>query len=360
MSNSVVISRARLVWAIVAKDFVDSLKNRKLLTNIFTVVFLVLLYRFLPVLGNADRPARVILYDAGQSPVSRELQKSEALRLRSVESYEEMLREVGIEDVRTIGLVLPTDFDQQIRAHEGIVLEAIIDHWVNVEDEVSMKSEVETELSRITDEPIELRVGRERITQADGAHAFSIALGLLIVMGLMAMLYTPQLILEEKEARTIDALQVSPATMTETLIAKGLVGGAYSIIAAIVVLIAYGQFVLHWWAMLVALFAGAFFYVSLGLLMGILLKEVKQVSLWGFIAFQPLIISMILGMFEPIPGAIKDVLRWTPTVAMGNAAAQSITASVDLGVYFLSLLIMIVWGAFFFGLDAWLVRRQER
>ena len=115
-----------------------------------------------------------------------------------------------------------------------------------------------------------------------------------------------------------------------------------------------------WWAMLAAILAGAFFYVSLGLLMGILLKEVKQVNLWGFIAFQPLIISMILGMFEPIPGAIKDVLRWSPTVAMGNAAAQSITASVDLSVYFLSLLIMIAWGAFFFGLDAWLVRRQER
>jgi ABC-2 type transport system permease protein len=360
ISSGSTVSKARLIWAIVAKDFVDSLKNRKLLTNIFVIVFLVLLYRFLPVLGSANDPVRVFLYDAGASSIVRELERSDALRLRSVESYDEMLRQVGREDVRTIGLVLPVDFDQQLNANEDVELEAIIDHWVSDEDEASMQAEVEAELTRLASTSVEVSIGRETITQADGAFAFSIALGLLVVMGMMGMMHTPQLVVEEKEGRTIDALKVSPATMTHMLIAKGLVGGAYSLLMAVAVLVAYGHLVQHWWAMIGAMLAGAFFNVSIGLILGLQLKDTRQVGLWGFIIFQPFILTTILGLFEAIPEGVRDAMRWFPTVALGNAASQSITADVDLGPYFLSLLIMIAWGVLFFGLNTWLLKRAEK
>ncbi len=360
ISSGPTVSRARLIWAIVAKDFVDSLKNRKMLTNVIVVVFLIAMYRFLPVLGSANDPARVILYDAGASSIVRELERSDALRLRSVESYDEMLRQVGRENVRTIGLVLPADFDKQINANENVELEAIIDHWVSDEDEASMRAEVEAELARLASTSVELSVGRETITQADGAFGFLISLGLLVVMGMMGMMHTPQLMVEEKEGRTIDTLKVSPATMTDLLIAKGLVGGAYSLLMAVAVLVAYGHLVQHWWAMIGAMLAGTFFNVAIGLLLGLQLKDTRQVRLWGFIIFQPIIITMILGLFEGIPEGIRNTMRWFPTVALGNAASQSITAAMDLGPYFLSLLIMVAWGALFFGLNAWLLKRAEK
>ena len=360
ISSEPAVSRTRLIWAIVAKDFVDSLKNRKMLTNIFVVVFLIAMYRFLPILGSANDPVRVMLYDASASSIVRELERSDTVRLRSVDSYDEMLRQVGRENVRTIGLVLPADFDQQVNANEDVELEAIIDHWVSDEDEASMQAEVEAELTRLTSTSVELSVGRETITQADGAFGFVISLGLLVVMGMMGMMHTPQLMVEEKEGRTIDALKVSPATMTHMLIAKGLVGGAYSLLMAVAVLVAYGHLVQHWWVMIGAMLAGAFFNVSIGMLLGLLLKDTRQVSLWGFIIFQPFILTMILGLFEAIPEGTRNAMRWFPTVAMGNAASQSITASVDLGPYFLSLFIMVAWGALFFGLNVWLIKRSEK
>lgn len=358
-SSGPAVSRARLIWAIVAKDFVDSLKNRKMLTNIFVIVFLIALYRFLPVLGSVNDPVRVFLYDAGESSIVRELERSDAVRLRSVESYDEMLRQVGREDVRTIGLVLPVDLDQQLNANESVVLEAVIDHWVTADDEAFMQAEIEAELAMLASTSVQVNIGRETITQADGVFAFSIALGLLAVMGMMGMMYTPQLVVEEKEGRTIDALKVSPATMTDMLIAKGLVGGAYSLLMAVAVLVAYGYLVQHWWAMIGAMLAGAFFNVAIGLLLGLQLKDTRQVSLWGFIIFQPLIITTIVGLFEAFPESVRNAMRWFPTVALGNAASQSITAHVDLGPYLFSLLIMIAWGALFFGLNAWLVKRAE-
>ncbi len=353
------VSKARLIWAIAVKDFVDGFKNRKLLTNTITVIFLVLLYRFLPTLGGGSDPTRLVLYDEGASSIVRELERSEEVRLRVAETYEDMVYKVGVEDMHTLGIVLPADFDQQVTTSDGLALEAIVDHWVSDEDEAYMREDVEPELTRLAGVPVQVNMVREEITQADGAFAFQIALGLLLVMGLMGMMFTPELVTQEKVSRTLDALQVSPATMTEMLIAKGFVGGTYSMLMGVFVLIAYGQFVLHWWAILLAMVAGAFFNVSIGLLLGVLLKEPKQVGLWGFIIFQPFIISMIVGMFEAVSPSIRYAMRWFPTVSMGNAAAQSITASVDLGSYSLSLLVMITWGIAFYILAAWFLRRME-
>ena len=354
------VSRARLIWAIVVKDFVDGFKNRKFLTNTISVIFLVLLYRYLPILGSGSDPTRMVLYDAGTSSIVRELERSEEVRLRVAESYDDMVYEVGIEDIHTVGVVLPAQFDELVTSNEGLVLEAIIDHWVNDKDVAYMRADVEPELTRLAGLPVQVNMVREEITQADGAYAFQIALGLLIVMGMMGLMFTPQLLIEEKAGRTLDALQVSPVTMTEMLVAKSLVGGAYSMLMGGFVLIANAQFVLHWWAILIAMLAGAFFNVSIGLLLGVLLNDQRQVGLWGFIVFQPLIITMIVGMFEGIPATIRRAMRWFPTVAMGNASGQSITASVDLGSYLLSLLVMVAWGVGFYVLTAWLLQRAER
>ena len=352
--------RARLVWAIVMKDFVDGFKNKKLMTNTITIIFLVLFYRYLPILGSGSDPTRLVLHDEGESSIVRELDQSEAVRLREVETYEEMVYQVGIEDIHTVGMVLPEDFDEQVMKGDGLMLEGVIDHWVNDDDEAYMLADIEPELSRLTGVPVHVNMVREEITQADGAYGFQIGVGLLVVMGMMGMMFTPQLIIQEKESRTMDAMQVSPATMTDMLIAKGVVGGAYALLMSVFVLLANGQFVLHWWAILIAMLAGAFFNVSIGLLLGVALTDQKQINLWGFIIFQPFIITMIVGMFEPIPNTIRSAMRWFPTVAMGRAAGQSITASVDLGSYFLSILVMIIWGAAFFGVTAFLLRRAEK
>ena len=352
-------NRARMISAIVANDLVDGLTNKKLLTNMFTIVFLVLLYRFLPVLGSGSDPTRLVLYDEGASSIVRDLDRSEEVRLRVAETYEDMVEKVGVEDMHTLGIVLSADFDQWAAASDSLTLEAIVDHWVNEEDEAYMRADVEPELTRLLGVPVRVNMVREEITQADGAYSFHIGLLLLIVLALMGMMFTTNILIQEKVSRTLDTLQVSPATMTDVLIAKGLVGGIYSMLTGAIVLFAYSQFVLHWWAILVAMLAGTFFNVSVGLLLGVIIKDPKQLNLWGFIILQPFIITMIVGTFEAIAESVRSAMRWFPTVALGNAAGQSLTASVDIGPYIVSLLVMVVWGAAFFVPAVWLQRRAE-
>ncbi len=359
-STTTRVSRLRLIWTIASKDFVDGLKRRQMINHVLTIAFLVALYRFLPVIGNANSPALLVVYDADESALVQDLSRSEAIKLRIAESYEDLRYQVGIEDRIAMGLILPADFDQRAQSGEPIEVQALIDHWVSDEDEAAMQTRIEAEIASLSGAHVELHLDRQILTRPESSFAFSIAFGLLIVMGLMGMTVTPQLIVEEKTNRTIDALRVSPITMAELLTAKVLVGAVYCILMSSAVLIAYGSFVLHWWAMIGTIICAAFFIVSIGLLLGIRLNDVRQINLWTFIIFQPLIISMILGIFEPVSAGLRAAMRWIPTVAMGNAAAQSLTASVDLDSYLQSIFIMVVWGLVFFLLDRWLLRRMEQ
>jgi ABC-type Na+ efflux pump permease subunit len=354
------ISKWKLIWAIASKDFVDGLKRRQTLSSILTIIFLLALYRFLPLLGNANSPPLLVVFDDGESELMQRLELSEAVQLRTAESYDNLLYQVGTEDRNTTGLVLPANFDQRAGNNEAIELEAYIDHWVSSEDEAAMKTAIESEIARLSGSPVDLRIEREYLTQPDSGFSFYIAFGLLVVMWMMGMMITPLLIVEEKTNRTIDALRVSPITEAELLTAKVLVGAVYCVLMSSVVLVAYGSFVLHWWAMAGAILFGAIFIVSIGLLLGIKINDARQISLWTFIIFQPLLISMILGIFEAVSPGLRAAMRWLPTVAMGNAAAQSIAVNVDLAAYLQSLLIMIVWGLAFFLFDAWLLRRMEQ
>ena len=57
----------RVSGALTRKDIVDAIRNRSTLTTLFTVVFIILMYRFLPELESGDALPRAAIFDQGQS-----------------------------------------------------------------------------------------------------------------------------------------------------------------------------------------------------------------------------------------------------------------------------------------------------
>ena len=60
-------SHFRIIAAIAAKDVIDGIRNRSILSSLFTVIFLLALYQFLPMLNAGVAPMDLALYDAGSS-----------------------------------------------------------------------------------------------------------------------------------------------------------------------------------------------------------------------------------------------------------------------------------------------------
>jgi len=114
--KSMLTQRVRVTWAIAAKDIVGALKNKNALGVLFSCLFIVVLYRMLPIMNARLEPSPVLIYDAGDSPLSIYLENSSAVTAHGgYDNQEDMLQALAEGDVPALGLVIPVGFDQSSR-----------------------------------------------------------------------------------------------------------------------------------------------------------------------------------------------------------------------------------------------------
>ena len=65
-----IYSSLRIIWAIARKDIVDAIKNKTVLSVLGSVVFIVVMYKFLPYLDGGSELPNLLLYDAGESALA--------------------------------------------------------------------------------------------------------------------------------------------------------------------------------------------------------------------------------------------------------------------------------------------------
>ena len=138
----------RIVGAIAAKDIVDALKNKTTVTTIFTVVFLMLFYRFMPMLESGDVLPRAAVYDLGNSGLVTGLENSTDVYVRQLDSQDQMEAYVADENLVVMGLTIPAGFDETVEAGGPAVLEGYTVHWASEDDIVETKALFEQQLSQ--------------------------------------------------------------------------------------------------------------------------------------------------------------------------------------------------------------------
>ena len=103
----------RIIWAIARKDIVDAIKNKTVLSVLGSVAFTVAMYKFLPYLDRGEELPKLLLYDAGSSALTVQLEESPQLRLYTYDRQEQMQRAVTRADNLELGLVFPADLDRR-------------------------------------------------------------------------------------------------------------------------------------------------------------------------------------------------------------------------------------------------------
>ena len=114
----------RIIWAIARKDIIDAIKNKTVLSVLGSVAFTVAMYKFLPYLDRGEELPNLLLYDAGASAITTQLEESPQLRLYTYDSLDQMQRAVTRADRLEIGLVFPADLDRRLETGETVALDA--------------------------------------------------------------------------------------------------------------------------------------------------------------------------------------------------------------------------------------------
>ncbi len=355
----------RIVWALAIKDILDGLKNKTVLANILIVFCLMALYQwlFFPLMY---RDADLVVYDAGNSRLVDALESSPQFNLRRVNSLQELKEEMGSEPAEGLALAIPADFDERL-ASDGssaagdAVLSGYV-MWSSRSSTAALQADFEARLTDLLGQAVRIDIAGTIHSRPDsmGPMRF-VSMILVVTIVFMGALTVPHLMFEEKRAKTLDALLVSPAGIGQVVVGKALAGLFYCLGAVVMVFAFNWAFVTHWGLALVALLCGLLLAVGFGLLLGTFLERREQMTLWALIPGQLLLGPVFLSVVDPIlTETVRNIFSWIPTVALAllfrysfsnGAAVQEIATRLAIVAASVGLVLAAI---------VWKIRRSDR
>ena len=328
-----------IIRTLIAKD--ASLFFRKKLFLMLTAlgfVFYIVIYFVMP--NTVSETLKMGLYAPVPLPSFTEMQE-EGLEIVTVES-EEVLKEAVIDGTYVAGVALPANmadilissqkpnirlyFTPDVPEEMKETVTVIIKEMVYLQAGQALAVEVSEEIlgPDMTGTPIP---PRDRLRP------------LLAVMILMVeMMGLATLISEEVEQRTIHALLVTPMTVSDLFVAKGVTGTGIAFGQALLFMLIVGGFSGGPLIILIALLLGAILVTGAAFLVSSVSKDFMSVLGWSIPAFILLIVPSFSILF---PGAISDWIKVIPSYYLIDTVHRVANFGSGWGDIWLNLLILL-------------------
>ncbi|MDD4876654.1 MAG: ABC transporter permease [Dehalococcoidales bacterium] len=305
-----------LIWAIVMP---------LIISFVFSLIFGTL-FSETPKLGlvDEDNSQLVIMSEQLSSVITKEYNNVTEIK-QAVEN--------GAVDV---GMIIPANFDNLVIQGKEIEIKTFIwgeslakNRTILGATIINLVRELVGQEAPVTIEPITL--GDEvNIPWNDRL----LPLIVLMAMFLGGLFLPATSLINEKEKKTLEALVVTPVSIGDVFIAKGLVGIILSLVMGIIILIINQAFGAEPALLIMVLALGAVMAAEIGLLCGAVLKNITTLfAVWksgGILLFGPAIIYM----FPQIPQWIAKIfptyyiLQPIITISQGGGDWASIATSV--------------------------------
>jgi ABC-2 type transport system permease protein len=349
------------IWTIASKDIVEAIKN-KIVLSLILVMGLML---FLPQIFSLIlvRPhITVVVYDPAGSALSTALDEDPGYEVQAARSMEELEALVANAPEERLGLVISEDFDSQLDAGETPWIEGYVT-WTNRYKADDLQEEYQTFIQDLLGTQVEINVADNIIyPNPDVAIVSRLqtlnAIALVIMMGMMLV---PSLLLEEKQTKTMDALLISPANITQVVIGKALAGLFLVLVAAAVVFAATWTSIIAWPYAVVFTLATAIFSVGVGLVLGSFFERPQDatgVTVLLVVLFIGSILADALGLSMPVWA--QTAVSWIPSVALSKIFQYAFYQNLPLADFWSNLWIVASVSAVLYGVVIWKVARSDR
>jgi len=349
---------ARCIRAIIKKDTLMAIRNNLLLIALFGGVLFSLIYYALP--SDVGESYELALFDEGSSEYLEILSIFGAggLDIDDFDSLEELT--VAIENGDYVaGIYMPDNFDQDIKS--GNVPTISLYYKYDLPESVRMSIEyiLESSLEYLV-LGIEPVINSYEVLGEDMAGRQlplrELSLPFYIIMALMMEMWTiSTLIVEENALNTLKAVLVTPATPSDVITAKGVVGIGYSLIVVTVILLITQSLRGDAAALFVCVLLGAILSVSLGLFLGSLTKNITGSYIYVTVPYLVLVIPGLLLFFQDVS---IPYIKIIPSYYLINALNDILNMGASLAGAAKDLLIVAVFDIVFFALGIFTLRRR--
>lgn len=218
---------------------------------------------------------RLGVADAGGSQIVALAGELTSLRLRSYPDQDTLLRAVerGAVD---LGLSLPEGFDADLAAGEAGDVVAYV--WG--QSLLQNRALLGTILVQLLRETAGQSSPLEVVTVVLGDEAFApwrerlLPFIVMITVLIGGIMVPASSLVDEKQKRTLRALTVTPASLGEVLVAKGLTGVVLATLTGVLILVLNGAFGAHPLLLVLVLALGAVMAATFGILLGVLIRDI--------------------------------------------------------------------------------------
>jgi ABC-2 type transport system permease protein len=357
--------------AIARKDFLDALRNARLLVIVLMPIGFSVLYGYL--FRDTLDTIEIVLYSPDTSSLVSGLNELDTVSLFVVDSPEAV--ETMLEEEKAIvGVVLPSDFDRAVRAGERPALELI--YRENPEDARGTERLILQMIEQISGrQPVVYVIERSLQPPGTGEEAeagepmsffkeidlqsFFIVLWVMMGITMNGSFLVPTLLVEEKDKKTLDAILVTPTNYLDVLVGKVLVGVLYCLLTSLVVMGLNKGFQGDAAFSLGVVLLSSVALTLIGLLIGGLIDNLTTLNTWGSFVMLPLMLPGILagvplGTLGP---ALTIPLQMVPTYHLVRGLGLSLSGKGE--EVWLNLGILAVECAILFGAVLWSMRRRE-
>lgn len=345
------------ILAIARKDLVDAIKNSYILVAIVLPVGLSLLFKLIFPASEENLTIDISVYDTGNSRLVTQLRSQPNLHIIEAATPKKA-RDMEADVIG--GLVIPDGFDADVVAGNQPDLQVYVNGRAGIGKQMVFRSLLEEGVWGLIDQEVPARIiindasglAEETSMGFDPGSTFVVML-LVMALAIVGTFVVPTLLVEEKERQTLLALQVSPASVSDVVAGKSLVGLVYALLMALIILTLNQGWKGQWPLTLLAMTLGALFLVLVGLLLGSLFNTANEINTWSSIIVLVLMVPSWTMMLQ-IPGNMDKLLRLLPTYYLGQLITASTSGQfvwnevgLQIGILVVSIIVAfaaVVWG----------------
>ena len=348
--------KASCIKAITRKDAVAAMRNKLLVLGLFGGIIFAAIYYAFP--STVEETFTVALYDESSSQLFPHIAKMEGIHIVFFTSGEEFEKAVEEEDY-IAGIALPENFDSQLLSGKQPTITLYFKSEVPESVRISIEYFIQMAIEYIAfgEQPIDIEtemLGEDMAGKHIPLREQSIPFFLMFAL-MMEMWTISTLIVEESAFGTMRAVLVTPASPSDVIISKGIIGIIYSFFVAVSILILTQSVRGNLPVLFLGVFLGAIMAVSMGLFMGSLTKNILGSYIYVAI---PLLILMIPAMLIFVPDVSLSIVKVIPTYYLANAINQILNSGAGLVEVWKDFLIIASFDAVFFVLGVYALRRR--
>ncbi len=297
----------RRIIVLLGKEFIHGPKNFMFIWAIVAPLAFTLVATLAFGTLFSDKP-KLGIVDEGNSQLvvmAKDLDSITTKEYQDVISLKQATRRGTVD----MGIVLPQNFDDIVVKKETSTIEAYIWGESLAKDRIILPTTIVKLTREIAGHEIPIDIASVTLGDAASTPWSERLIPFLVLMGVFfsGLMLPSTSVIEEKQKKTLEAIVITPASITEIFIAKATMGVVLSVFMGIVILLLNQAFGASSLLLVGVLFLGALMAVELGLICGALIKDITTLfTIWksgGILLFGPAIVYM----FPQIPEWIGNI-----------------------------------------------------